>query len=67
MIKGQHCYFYAQPIEGPLVTYAAHYDRDNGDGTHRAFARLDDGSEVPVDGPQCDPAAPIAGCWSELP
>lgn len=67
MIKGQHCYFYAQPIDGHLVTYAAHYDRDNGDGTHRAFARLDDGSEVPVDGPQCDPAAPTAGCWSVLP
>ena len=67
MYQGKHCLCYAQPLEGALITRAAHYDRDNGDGTHRVFARLDDGSEVPVDGPQCDPAQPTTGCWSELP
>lgn len=64
MIKGQHAYWYAGD---PLITYAAHYDHDNSDGTHRLFVRLDDGSEVPLDGPQCDPGTPTAGCWSVLP
>ena len=68
MYQGKHCLFYTQPpFGGDLVTYAAHYDRDNGDGTHRLFARLDDGSEVSLDGPQCDPATPTAGHWSEIP
>ena len=66
MTKGQHVYFYAIGADG-LVTYAAHYDHDHGDGTHRVFVRLDDGSEVPLDGPQCDPASPVAGSWSVIP
>jgi len=66
MTKGQNIYFHALGAEG-LVTYAAHYDRDLGDGTHRLFVRLDDGSEVPLEGPQCDPAQPTAGHWSEIP
>jgi len=68
MYQGQHALFYTQPpFGGALVTRAAHYDRNNGDGTHRLFVRLDDGSEVPLDGPQCDPAQPTAGHWSEVP
>jgi hypothetical protein len=67
MYQGQHCLFYAQmPFGGALVTRAAHYDKDNGDGTHRLFVRLDDGSEIPLEGPQCDPATPTAGHWSEI-
>ena len=66
MYQGKHCLFYTQPpFGGTLVMRAAHYDRDNGDGTHRLFVRLDDGSNVPLDGPQCDPAQPTAGHWSE--
>jgi hypothetical protein len=68
MYKGKHAFWYAQmPFGGPLVTRAAHYDRDLGDGTHRLFVRLDDGSEIPLEGPQCDPAQPTAGHWSEVP
>jgi hypothetical protein len=67
MYQGQHCLFYTQPpFGGDVVTRAAHYDRDLGDGTHRLFVRLDDGSEVPIEGPQCDPATPTAGHWSEI-
>mgnify|MGYP000660132444 CR=1 FL=1 len=51
---------------GEIKAHSAHYDADIGDGTHRLFVRLDDGSEVPLDGPQCDPAQPTAGCWSEV-
>ncbi len=65
MHKGQHCFYYAISLDGPPVVYAAHYDL--GDGTHRLFARLDDGSETPVTGPQCDPATSTAGCWSIVP
>ena len=67
MYQGKHCLFYTRPpFGGDIVTRAAHYDRDNGDGTHRVFVRLDDGSNVPLDGPQCDPAQPTAGHWSEI-
>ena len=65
MYNGKHAFWYAQMPFGDLITRAAHYDRDLGDGTHRLFVRLDDASEVPLDGPQCDPAQPTAGHWSE--
>lgn len=64
MRLGDHCHFYASSLDGSLVTYAAHYNRDNGDGTSRLWVRLDDGSETPLDGPQCSPDAPVAGHWS---
>lgn len=68
MRLGQHCIWYAGAFGGgDVVTHAAHYDRDLGDGTHRLFVRLCDGSEVPIEGPQCDPATPTAGHWSEIP
>jgi hypothetical protein len=67
MYKGKHCFFYAGAPGEPLATYAAHYGGDLGDGTSRVFVRLDDGSEVPVTGAQCDPATPTAGHWSEIP
>jgi hypothetical protein len=67
MYQGKHAFFYTQPpFGGDLATNAAHYDRDNSDGTHRLFVRLEDGSEVPLNGPQCDPAQPVAGHWSEI-
>lgn len=67
MRLGDHCYFYASTFGAPIVTHAAHYDRDLGDGTSRLWVRLDDGSEVPLSGPQCDPATPTAGHWSIVP
>jgi hypothetical protein len=67
MTKGQHCLFYAASLDGSLDIYAAHYDRDLGNGRARLFVRLDDGSEMPMEGDHCDPTQRTAGCWSELP
>ena len=67
MRLGDHCYYYASTFGAPIVTHAAHYDRDLGDGTSRLWVRLGDGSETPLEGPQCSPDAPIAGCWSIVP
>jgi len=67
MTKTQHCLFYAASLDGSIITYSAHYDRDLGNGRARLFVRLDDGSETPMEGDQCAPTQPTAGCWSELP
>lgn len=68
MKLGDHCLFYTRPpFGGDLTTWAAHFDRDLGDGTSRLWVRLDDGSEMPMVGAHCDPGTPTAGCWSEVP
>lgn len=65
MIKlGEHCWYYTGD---PIVTYAAHYDRDAGDGTHRIVVTLENGSHTAIVAAECDPAKPQAGCWSVVP
>jgi hypothetical protein len=59
----QHCLYYSTELDA-LV---AHYGRDLGDGTHEIYVISRGGPTVAVVAAQCDPAAPVAGCWSELP
>jgi hypothetical protein len=62
----QHCLYYSEQSDA-LVPLVAHYGRNLGDGTHEVYVTTRSGVSVAVVAAQCDPAAPVAGCWSELP
>lgn len=62
----QHCLYYTEQSD-TIVALVAHYGRDLGDGTHEIYVISRVGPTVAVVAAQCDPATPIAGCWSEIP
>jgi hypothetical protein len=62
----QHCLYYSEQSD-TVVALVAHYGRDLGDGMHEVYVISRGGPTVAVVAAQCDPAAPVAGCWSELP